>query len=316
MGRASLDLAASDADPDSAAPPHVRVHRAPDPPARKGEVVAAYRSWSRAAAVLALLAAGSAAALPQASAAAAVTPVVLRPDAGTVATQSADCNGHPFAQASPVGLSIDRGSGDDASQPLDVALTYSGTLVAGTDYRPLPGHMEIPAGTASVRTTASRLTTRQGTLTVTATGPAAPGAPATASSTSVTVPACQILPTAHLQVVVDRSFSVRLIDLFPGFNTSLARGQYELQSGSLPPGIAFASVYVSGTPTALGTFHGVVDGCISYQICVQRLTLDLQVVGPPTSVPGSGGGPSTTAVSGDGTAPPATPVTATSRFTG
>ncbi|MCU1353978.1 MAG: hypothetical protein JWM05_3187 [Acidimicrobiales bacterium] len=276
--------------------------------------MAVHRSWTRALVVLALLTAGTVATLPTASALVPVTPVVLRPDAGTVATQSADCDGNPFALATPVGMAIDRGAGDDASQPVDVALSYSGSLVAGTDYQPLPSHLVIPAGTTSVRATSDRITQQAGTLTVTASGPAAPSGSASDSSRTITVPACEVLPPATLQVVVNQQFSVRLIDLFPGFNSSLARGVYEPQSGNLPAGTAFASVYVSGMPTTLGTFHGVVDGCIAASLCIQRLTLTMQVV---TSAPPSSVSPGPTTVPGSGsTAPGATPVVSASQFTG
>ncbi len=207
------------------------------------------------------------------------------------------CDGAPQVAGTGIHLNITRTG--DTGAAATFALTWGGTLVAGTDYETPPSSVTIPEGeVAAPSIDLAPLTDVPGTVTVDGAAPGITSFHSEITTTRVQVPDCNILPSIHQAVEVGSPISIPVGDIAPYVEPLVHDVQLEV-IGAPPPGTRFSDDFypadrkLVGTPTTVGTYTFSFQACLgaslSFCLASQTFTIDVTPIGtgtPPTSTTG------------------------------
>ena len=219
------------------------------------------------------------------------------------------CQGQTHTDPSAGLVRIDRGN--VTSGTLSVNVTYTGTLVPGTDYPALPDPVVIPAG--QTFTILQVEATKAGTVTITI-DPGSGYDVGSPASTTTTITSNPVDAVCHAVVAQTILVGMRPTFLDPTtltpFGGAIGDTEFEI-TGDLPTGMSYTDGLIKGTATTPGVFTftekwclGAPDRCVlevPYRIAVfsRDLTEPVVIVPPPPNP-----------------AAPATPVPTDPSFTG
>ena len=201
---------------------------------------------------------------------------------GSIIT-SAGCDGDATVRSNP-GMLVVRRSGD-TSGPLDVAVSYGGTLTPGDDDDALPNPVTIAAGSDSTFFSIQPL--RPGTVSLTVEGGAgyALGSPSTATVDVVPIAFDTDCPEGETRTI-GLGETPAPIDIYGRFGGALADTTVLIE-GDVPPGLTMLSDGSwQGAATELGTFRFTAKYCLGDQCALELpITIVVEAAGPPPAEP-------------------------------
>jgi hypothetical protein len=196
---------------------------------------------------------------------------------------STGCDGDTTVRSNP-GMLVVRRSGD-TSGPLDVAVSYGGTLTPGDDYDALPNPVTIRAESdAQFFSIEAR---RPGTVSLTIEGGAdyLPGTSSTATVEFVPIAFDTDCPEGESQTI-GLGETPAPIDIYGRFGGALADTTVLIE-GDLPPGLTMLSNGSwEGAATELGTFRFTAKYCLGDQCALELpITIVVGAASPPPAEP-------------------------------